>query len=51
MLPDKPEPVLFAKLLHKVACLGRIHAVQPAFSVLYVAKVLLPTFDFYIFRF
>ena len=32
MLPDKPEPVLCAKILHKVACLGRIHAVQPSFS-------------------
>lgn len=32
MLPDKPEPVLFAKILHKVACLGRIHVVQPSFS-------------------
>jgi hypothetical protein len=32
MLPDKPEPILFAKVLHKVACLGRIHTVQPVFS-------------------
>ena len=32
-LPDKPAPVLLAKILHQVACLGRIHAVQPAFSV------------------
>lgn len=32
MLPHKPEPILFAKILHKVACLGRIHARQPSFS-------------------
>ena len=32
MLPDKPEPVLLAKIFHKVGCLGRIHAVQPSFS-------------------
>jgi putative transposase len=32
MLPEKPEPVLFAKSLHKVACLGRIHASQPSVS-------------------
>jgi putative transposase len=32
MLPDKPEPILFAKILHKIACLGRIHVVQPSFS-------------------
>jgi putative transposase len=32
MLPDKPEPILFAKMLHKIACLGRIHVVQPSFS-------------------
>ena len=29
MLPDKPEPVLFATIRHRVACLGRIHAPQP----------------------
>jgi hypothetical protein len=34
MLPDKPEPVLLAKILYKVACLGRIHALQPSFSFL-----------------
>ena len=28
-LPDKPEPVLCAKILHQVAGLGRIHASQP----------------------
>jgi hypothetical protein len=33
MLPDKPEPLLLAKILHQVACLGRIHASQPSFSL------------------
>jgi len=28
MLPEKPEPVLFAKILNQVAGLGRIHATQ-----------------------
>jgi putative transposase len=32
MLPEKPEPVLFAKILHQVAGLGRIHASPPSFS-------------------
>src|SRR4029453_11247380 len=32
MLPEKPEPVLLAKILNRVAGLGRIHAAQPAFS-------------------
>jgi putative transposase len=32
MLPEKPEPVLFAKILDHVTSLGRIHAAQPAFS-------------------
>jgi hypothetical protein len=32
MLPEKPEPVLLAKIRHKVAGLGRIHALQPCFS-------------------
>src|SRR2546426_666455 len=32
ILPEKPEPILFAKILNKVAGLGRIHASQPAFS-------------------
>ena len=32
MLPEKPEPVLFAKILNQVAGLGRIHAAQPSFS-------------------
>jgi putative transposase len=34
MLPEKPEPVLFAKIRHPVAGLGRIHPSQPSFSVL-----------------
>jgi len=32
MLPEKPEPVLLAKILNQVAGLGRIHATQPFFS-------------------
>jgi putative transposase len=32
MLVAKPEPVLFGRLLHKVAGLGRIHASQPSFG-------------------
>ena len=32
MLPEKPEPVLLAKILHQVAGLGRIHAAHPSFS-------------------
>ena len=32
MLPEKPEPVLFAKMLNQVAGLGRIHATQPSLS-------------------
>ncbi len=32
LLPEKPEPVLFAKILNQVAGLGRIHASQPSFS-------------------
>jgi putative transposase len=32
MLPEKPEPILLAKILHKVAGLGRIHAAPPSFS-------------------
>jgi putative transposase len=30
MLPEKPEPVLFAKIFHPVAGLGRMHATQPS---------------------
>jgi putative transposase len=32
MLPEKPEPVLLAKILRQVAGLGRIHATQLSFS-------------------
>src|SRR5215471_4900822 len=32
MLPEKPEPILLAKIRNQVASLGRIHAAQPAFS-------------------
>jgi hypothetical protein len=32
MLPQKPEPVLLAQIRNKVAGLGRIHTLQPAFS-------------------
>lgn len=32
MLPEKPEPILLAKIRNQVACLGRIHASQPSFS-------------------
>jgi putative transposase len=32
MLPDKPEPILFAKILHQVTGLGRIHAAHSSFS-------------------
>ncbi len=32
MLPEKPAPILLAKILKQVAGLGRIHAAQPTFS-------------------
>ena len=32
MLPEKPEPILCAKMLNHVASLGRIHVSPPAFS-------------------
>jgi len=32
MLPEKSEPILFAKILNQVAGLGRIHAAQSSFS-------------------
>src|SRR5262252_3764249 len=32
LLPEKPEPVLLAKIRNHVAGLGRIHAAQPSFS-------------------
>jgi putative transposase len=31
-LPERPEPLLLAKILNQVACLGRIHASKPVFS-------------------
>jgi hypothetical protein len=32
MLPEKPEPILLAKILNRVAGLGRIHTAPPSFS-------------------
>jgi putative transposase len=32
MLPEKPEPVLLTKILHRGAGLGRIHATQASFT-------------------
>jgi hypothetical protein len=32
MLPQKPEPILLAQILNKVACLGRIHTAQPVLN-------------------
>ena len=32
MLPEKPEPILLAKIRNQVAGLGRIHIAQPSFS-------------------
>jgi DDE superfamily endonuclease len=32
MLPEKPEPILLAKILHHVTGLGRIHVSPPSFS-------------------
>jgi len=32
MLPEKPEPVFLGQILHKIACLSRIHASQPSCS-------------------
>jgi hypothetical protein len=32
MLPEKPEPVLLARICTKIAGIGRIHAGQPSFS-------------------
>jgi len=32
MLPEKPEPILLAKIRNRVASLGRIHAAPPSFS-------------------
>ena len=32
LLPEKPKPILLAKILNRVAGLGRIHAAQPSLS-------------------
>jgi putative transposase len=32
MLPEKPEPVLLARIFNKLAALGRIHVGQPTFN-------------------
>jgi hypothetical protein len=32
-LPEKPAPIVLRQMLHKVACVGRIHAVQPSCSL------------------
>jgi len=32
LLPHKPAPVLLAQIFNTVACLGRIHAIQPCFN-------------------
>ncbi len=32
LLPEKPEPMLLAKIRNQVASLGRIHTAQPSFS-------------------
>jgi hypothetical protein len=32
MLPEKPEPILLARIFNKLAALGRIHVGQPTFS-------------------
>jgi putative transposase len=33
MLPEKPEPLVFTKILNRVAGLGRIHVPQASFTV------------------
>lgn len=33
LLPEKPEPILLAKILKQVTSLGRIHTARPAFSL------------------
>ena len=33
LLPEKPAPILLAKILNQVASVGRIHAAQPPFSL------------------
>jgi putative transposase len=32
LLPQKPEPILIAHIFSQIACLGRIHAIQPDFG-------------------
>ena len=32
MLPQKPEPILLARIFSKLAALGRIHVGQPTFN-------------------
>jgi putative transposase len=32
MLPQKPEPILLARIFNKLAALGRIHVAQPTFN-------------------
>jgi hypothetical protein len=32
MLPQKPEPILLARIFHRLTALGRIHAGQPTFN-------------------
>ncbi len=32
LLPQKPEPILITHIFNQVTCLGRIHAIQPAFG-------------------
>jgi len=41
MLPEKPEPVLLAKILNQVTSLGRIHLSQPSFRFAELAMVLI----------
>ena len=38
MLPEKPEPVLLAKILNQVAGLGRIHAAQPSCQLFVIGE-------------
>jgi putative transposase len=33
LLPEKPEPIVLAKIRNHIANLGRMHAAQPAFSL------------------
>jgi len=38
MLPAKPAPVLFGRILPKVAGLGRIHASQPYLQLFVIGE-------------